>query len=87
MRITRVDAVQAHPVPKTLINPRGPFPVELFDEPEIIDEYDQDLAEDGSNFPVGATVQNNYAGPRKLVCSSCDARVFENKTGDHECDI
>lgn len=87
MRITRIDAVQAHPVPKTIREPRGPFPLELFDEPEINDEYDQDLAEDGSNFPVGSTVQNNYTTPRTLICSVCNARVYENKTGDHECDV
>jgi hypothetical protein len=87
MRITRVSAVQAHPVPKSIRDPRGPFPIELFDEPEIFDEYEQESSEDGSNFPMGSTAQNKYKSPKKLVCSVCDARVYENKTGDHVCDI
>ena len=87
MRITRIDAPQAHPVPKQVLEPQGPFPRELFNEKPLVDEYTPELAEDGANFPMGATAQNNYRGPKILICSNCHARVPETKTGDHYCSI
>jgi hypothetical protein len=86
MRVTRVDAPQAHPVPKQVLEPQGPFPRELFNEKPIVDDYVPESSEDGSNFPVGATAQNNYTAPRTMICKVCDARVLENKTGDHVCE-
>lgn len=43
------------------------------------------MAEDGSEFAEGATAQNNYRHPRVMVCTHCEARVLETKTGDHVC--
>jgi hypothetical protein len=60
MKITRVKAVQAHPVPNKVHAPRGPFPNELFREPEIINDYHPEDDETGSSFPLGATAQNNF---------------------------
>ena len=85
MRIQRHNSVQVHPVPDRITDPQGPFPREMFDEPEIIVEYEQMFPEDGSNFPAGSTAQNNFKPPRTLVCSHCEARVLENRTGDHVC--
>jgi len=86
MRVTRIDAPQAHPVPKQVLEPQGPFPRELFNEKPIVDDYVPESSEDGSNFPVGGTAQNNYTAPRVMICKVCDARVPENKTGDHVCE-
>ena len=85
MRLQRHNAVQVHPVPSHIVNPQGPFPREMFAEPEIVDNYDPEASEDGSNFPIGATAQNNFKAPRTMICSHCEARVPENKTGDHVC--
>lgn len=60
MKITRVKAVQVHPVPKRVHEPRGPFPDHIFDEPEINNDYEQEAPETGTNFEMGATAQNNY---------------------------
>jgi len=85
MKVTRVKAVQAHPVPSKVMSPRGPFPRELFDESRIVTDYDSVDPEDGSNFAVGSTSQNNFSGIRTLICADCDVRVLENRTGDHIC--
>jgi hypothetical protein len=85
VRTTRVKAVQVHPVPSSVTNPSGPFPRELFREPKIITEYDSELPEDGSDFPTGSTAQNNFKPTRVMICSQCNDRVLETKTGDHVC--
>lgn len=87
MKITRVDALQAHPVPKSVMAPQGPFPRDLFNEKPVVTDYEPQYAEDGGNFVAGSTAQNNFKSPRLMFCSNCHAKVLENKTGDHECDI
>jgi len=48
MRITKKQAVQVHPVPDRMMDPVGPFPPDLFREPDIVvDRPNQD--EDGSD--------------------------------------
>ena len=84
MRVTRVNAVQVHPVPDKVLRPSGPFPRELFRESEIIDAYD--ATEYGDDTPLGGTAQNNYTPPRALRCSNCFARVMENETENHVCE-
>ena len=86
MRVTNKQAIQVHPVPKSAINPKGPFPVELFDEPDIVFDYEPQANEDGSNFPLGATAQNNFNPLRYLRCSVCLVRVLETETQDHVCE-
>ena len=84
MRIQRHNAVQVHPVSDHMHDPRGPFPREIFEEPEIVtDNFDK--TEYGQDIPIGSTAQNNFKAPRILICSLCEARVAENKTGDHDC--
>lgn len=90
MRIISRQAVQAHPVPDRITEPKGPFPPELtvgnpMSEPDIIYEYPTALAEDGSDFLPGATAQNNYNPPRYLRCSECHMRVLETETDNHVC--
>jgi len=86
MRITRVKAIQTHPVPETMQQPRGPFPRELFRESVIVSDYDPQFNEDGTGFEPGATAQNNYHAPRVMRCGSCFARVLENETEQHVCE-
>jgi len=86
MRVTKRNAVQVHPVPKTMMDPKGPFPRELFDEPDIVVDYEPQDNEDGSNFPLGATAQNDFKPIRYLRCSVCLVRVLETETQDHVCE-
>lgn len=82
--VTRIEAIQVHPVPNKVTQPQGPFPREMFREPEIIIAKPH-INEDGSEFALGATAQNNYKPPRWLRCGSCYVRVLETETGEHVC--
>ena len=84
--IKYIDCFQGHPVPKTVIRAQGPFPRDLYQEPEIINEYDKPYPEDGSDFKSGATAQNNFSGYKWLRCVECRDRVREDETEDHECE-
>ena len=86
MRITRVQAIQAHPVPKRVYEPRGPFPENLFDEPEIVDEYALEQDENGSEYSLGATAQNNYKPVKNYRCKVCDAKVTASELDAHVCE-
>jgi len=86
VRVTRTKAVQVHPVPSRITSPKGPFPPELFRESKIVTEYDFASPEDGSDFPVGATVQNDFQEVKWMICASCYERMPEAKTGDHVCE-
>jgi hypothetical protein len=91
MRIINKQAIQVHPVPDRVTSPKGPFPPELtlghpLSEPEIVYDYDEAYAEDGSEFLPGATIQNAYKPLRYLRCSECSARVVETETEFHICE-
>ena len=86
MKVTKHQAVQVHPVPSHITDPVGPFPRELFKEPEIIDDYEPQLAEDGAGFALGSTAQNNFRPVKHLRCSNCLARVPETETQNHICE-
>jgi hypothetical protein len=91
MRIINSQAIQVHPFPDRVTEPKGPFPPELtlghsLSEPEIVYDYDEAYAEDGSGFLPGATVQNNYKPLRYLRCSVCSERVLETETELHICE-
>jgi hypothetical protein len=85
MRVFNHKAKQVHPVPDRIMDPKGPFPKELFAEPEIIvDNYD--TSEYGGDYALGATAQNNYRPPKYLRCSVCMVRVLEEETEYHVCE-
>jgi hypothetical protein len=86
MRVERINAVQAHYVPNRIVSPRGPFPPELFVEPEIVDNYLPAFNEDGQGFEPGSTAQNNFQPPRWLRCGDCYERVLETETEEHICE-
>jgi len=58
----------------------------VYEEAAVVYDYDQALPDDGSDYPKGATVQNNFEPPIWLRCYDCHARVREDETEDHECD-
>ena len=84
MKITRVKAVQAHPVPEKAYQAKGPFPDHLFRESKIVFDYEPENDENGNNLPLGATAQNNFK-PIHLYCGDCDSKVLSTKTNEHEC--
>ena len=86
MKITRVRAVQVHPVPERVQEPIGPFPEHLFDEPEIVADYHPEDDEAGADFQLGATAQNNYKPVKYYRCKSCHARVTEKELESHVCE-
>lgn len=83
--IRTVATYQGHAVPNQITRPKGPFPAELFSQAPVNYDYEQAYAEDGSDFPLGATAQNNFEPPLWLRCYDCHARVREDETEDHEC--
>ena len=86
MRITRHQAVQAHYVPDRVHQPRGPFPADIFDEPEINYNYPSEDSEDGAGFEPGSTAQNNFKPTKYYRCKACNARVSEHHLDDHVCE-
>ena len=84
--IRTVETFQGHPVPTRVTRPMGPFPSELYAQAPVNYEYDQAMPEDGSNFPEGATAQNNFEATVWLRCYDCHARVRDTETEQHECE-
>lgn len=69
-------------MPKSAHSPKGPFPPELYQRPEMITDYeplDQEV-------PTGGTSQNNFTEPRVFKCRFCDELMYEHKTADHVCE-
>lgn len=85
MRLIRVKAVQAHPVPKYVHEPYGPFPEDLFEEPEIVYDYTSEEDEGTTSLLPGATAQNNYRPEKAFRCKHCHARVLESEIETHTC--
>jgi len=81
MRIQRIETKQGHPVPKSAHHPRGPFPAEMMQKPEIIVDY---VPED-NEIPIGATAQNDYREPKVFKCKFCLNLVYEHQIPDHYC--
>ena len=81
MRIERIVTKQGHPVPETAHSPKGPFPPELFSEPELITEYTPFDEE----HPRGATAQTSFKSPRMFRCNYCTDVVLEHEMSDHIC--
>ena len=86
MRVIRHQAVQVHPVPSTIVDAKGPFPRELFKEPDVVTDYEPAIDEDGSSSPIGATAQNNFNPPKYMRCARCFARVVASETKNHICE-
>lgn len=83
-RVTRYDTVQVHPVPSSITYAYGPFSPELLQEPEVV-IVPPAMNEDGSEFPLGSTVQNNFKPVTYLFCGECYAKVPTSETTSHVC--
>lgn len=81
MRIQRIETKQGHPVPKSAHAPRGPFPPELRQRPQVIVDY---VPED-EEIATGATAQNNYTEPKVFRCKLCLDYLYEHQIPDHQC--
>ena len=86
MRITRIPTKQGHPFPSQRMEPRGPFPPELFREPEIIVDYDSQPDGGGDPIPEGSTAQNNFRELRWFRCRLCQEVLIESALDDHICE-
>lgn len=87
MRVIRVDAVQAHPVPKhAYYPPSNVFSRDVTADPEIVYDYQSEDDEGTSSLGAGATAQNNYKAPKYYRCRTCSARVTEDEISSHECE-
>lgn len=83
MRIVqRIVTKQGHPVPSSSHAPRGPFPAEIFIQPEIITDY----VPFDEEHPVGATAQNEFKSPKLFRCSECAVIVLEHEVPSHFCE-
>ena len=83
MKIERIITRQAHPVPKQAYKPKGPFPPEIFKDPEILTDYVPQSDGGGEEMPVGSTVQNNFQPLNWFKCNGCGAIIPEHQIPDH----
>lgn len=86
MRIIRYETKQGHPVPKTAMPARGPFPPELFKSPEIITDYIPQDDSGEAEIPEGGTAQNGFRELRWFRCRVCGDVVSEHDIDSHVCD-
>lgn len=55
-------------------------------QPDIVTDYQSAVAEDGANFPLGSTAQNNFTPPKYVRCAYCMVRVLDSEKQDHVCE-
>jgi hypothetical protein len=84
--IKNIQTFQGHPVPNKVTPARGPFPAELFRQAEVVNDYAQAYPEDGGDFELGATAQNNFKPLKWYRCYECHGRVREDELEQHECE-
>lgn len=85
MHIQRIKAKQGHPVPKTAHSPKGPFPSELFGQPES--EESNTPYPDGEELPTGDTAQNDFRPVKWFKCKLCKDLIPEPQLGTHNCEV
>lgn len=78
MRVIHKDAVQAHAVPRQVLEPRGPFPPY---QPQVVD-----LPRDPDAFLPGATAQNGMTEVVRYECQTCYAILTEHQLNSHVCE-
>lgn len=55
-------------------------------QPEVVTDYEPEMPEDGANFEMGATAQNNFRAPKRYRCRECSATLFEDELDAHDCE-
>jgi hypothetical protein len=73
--IIRKFAIQGHEVPSGPHSPRGPFPPELFEAPELV--YDESLH--------GDSLHEALDDVRMFRCKCCYDVLYEDELDKHEC--
>jgi len=86
MKIETIITKQGHPVPNTVMQPRGPFPPELLEEPKVVYEYDKQAENGGYEVPIEGTAQNDYKEMRWFKCNYCLTVISENHLETHLCE-
>lgn len=84
MRIERIATKQGHPVPKQAVSPKGPFPQELFQRPDVIVDYVSN--DGGGDNTIGGTAQNNFSPLKYFRCKLCSLVMSEREVPDHVCE-
>lgn len=87
MKIEKIITKQGHPVPSTVMRPRGPFPPELLAEPKIVYDYDRQSDNGGEELPIEGTAQNDYREKKWYRCNLCESLVSEAQIETHICEI
>jgi len=85
MRIERIVTRQGHPVPETAHQPKGPFPPELFQAPEVVSDY-LPQPDGGVEVPIGGTAQNNFQAVKWFRCKLCTDVLREQEVDMHYCE-
>ena len=81
MRVVRRAAYQGHAVPATAGYPRGPFDAEVLARPVVEDP------EPETDYPYGATAQNDMAGVPLFRCRVCGGVETEETLDLHACPV
>jgi hypothetical protein len=79
MRVIQKDAVQAHAVPRRVLEARGPFPTPY--QPQVVE-----LTHDPDKFPPGATAQNGMQEVALFECQTCFTVLKEDQLDGHVCE-
>ena len=85
MYIERIKTKQGHPVPKSSGYAQGPFPPELFKQPELISNYTPQPDGGHEDMPVGGTAQNNFQPVKWFKCKTCKDIIAQSHLGSHTC--
>lgn len=86
MKIEKIVTKQGHPVPNTVMSPRGPFPPELLEEPRVVYDYAKQPENGDHDIPVEGTAQNDYKEMRWFKCNYCGAVISETQLEIHLCE-
>ena len=86
MHIERVQARQGHEVPKQAGYARGPFPSELFTQPEIVYPRRQAPDENESDVSENFISQGDSQEWKWYRCEDCRWVLREDELDSHMCD-
>jgi hypothetical protein len=84
-RITRIQTKQGHPVPRTALPPRGPFPSELYTSQPVVETYVGISGNGSPEVPAEGTAQNNFTPYKWYRCKLCSELVRQDALADHIC--
>lgn len=84
MKIERIIAKQAHPVPNHSYMPRtNIFAPEILQQSPIIHDYAPQPNGGAEEMPIGGTAQNNFRELEYFKCLVCDVVANERDITSH----